>query len=62
MKALCNMKVNGRWVKAGEEYGIPVQAQMKLAPEIMEEPGAPAENAEAKPARKRTPRKKTPEE
>lgn len=62
MKALCNMKVNGRWVKAGEEYGIPAQVRMDIRPSATE-PETPAdattENAETKPVRKRTSRKKS---
>lgn len=38
MKAAYNMKVNGRWVMAGEEYGEPEQKQMAMAVSVPETP------------------------
>lgn len=40
MKAAYNMKVNGRWVMAGEEYGEPEQKQMAMAVSVPETPAA----------------------
>lgn len=38
MIATHNIKVNGRWVRAGEEYGAVAQAAPKQTPKTVSEP------------------------
>lgn len=57
MIATCNIKVNGRWIRAGESYELPEEKTARKKP-VKEEPEIPAEEkkAEEKPAAEEKPK------
>ena len=56
MIATHHIKVNGRWIHPGEEYGEPKKAEAEPKPEVKAEEKAEPVAAETKP---RTTRRKT---